>query len=66
MKTTNKRATDAMDLVRKLREVVDVPTEVILRATLWNNQMVRKGHITRTKVVMILVNFEAQIKAFQH
>lgn len=58
----NKRATNAMDLVWKMREVIDQPAEVLTRANLWTAQMTSKGHITGMKLVSILVDFEAWIK----
>jgi hypothetical protein len=41
---------------------VDRPSELIIKASLVQNQLIEEGHLTGSKVVRILVNFSSQME----
>jgi len=43
-------------------ELIAPPAKVVIRSELLNNQLIREGHVTRSKVVMNLVDFQARME----
>lgn len=53
---------DALNLVQNLTLLVAQPVDVVVKATLFDNQLISRGHVTTSKLLMILVDFQAWMK----
>lgn len=50
---------EALHLVLNLNLLLNQPTEAVIKSNLYNTQLVSEGHIARSKVVLVLVKFQA-------
>lgn len=58
---SQKKEKDALQLVRNLSSLIAEPTNLVVRSYLFDAQLVSKGYITRSKIVMILVDCQARM-----
>ena len=56
------REKEALRLVRNLSTMLSQPAEAAVRANLYNTQLVSEGHIVGSRVVMVLVEFQARME----
>jgi hypothetical protein len=53
---------DALKVVRDLSALVATPGEVVNRSTLFENELIRHGHITGSKIIIILTDFQDRME----
>lgn len=63
MAVSRKRETEALHLVRGLSTLVEQLTDVVTRSTLFDARLLKEGHVTASKILVILVDFQAWMEA---
>ena len=62
LNVARQKESEALHLVRNLTQLVASPTNVLIRSEMFNHQLIKDGHITESKVLTILVDFQAKME----
>ena len=62
LKVSRQREVDALRLVHSLKERIEIPEHAVIRSNLYSTWLETQGTMTGSKMVTILVDFEARMK----